>query len=110
MYEQVCNGLSGDVLEIGSGTGTFSEKIIHNSSPNSHIVFTDISTHYIKELEDRFLKMNYTDHGTKNISVYKLDLNCKEDYELIGYGKFDSIIAINVLEHVKDDEFALQQL
>ena len=28
----------------------------------------------------------------------------------MGYEKFDSIIAINVFEHVKDDEFGMSEL
>ncbi|MDQ6863530.1 MAG: class I SAM-dependent methyltransferase [Thermoproteota archaeon] len=105
----MCTGLKGDILEIGSGMGTFSEKIISRSSPHSRITLTDVSLSYVKKLEEWFLNMAYND-SCKNIKVCKLDLNCEEDYDLIGYRKFDSIIAINVLEHVENDEFALQQL
>jgi ubiquinone/menaquinone biosynthesis C-methylase UbiE len=104
IYEQVLPGLKGDVLEVGSGIGTFSEKIIRDL-PNSNIIVTDVSSHYVKQLEQKFCNSS-----NNNVSSYKLDLNCKEDYEKIGYEKFDSIMAINVLEHVEHDEFALQQL
>jgi SAM-dependent methyltransferase len=120
IYEQICPGLKGDVLEIGSGIGTFSEKIIYDLSSKSSITLSDISSYYVNKLEERFLPINNknnhnmksnSDHiYSKNISVCKLDLNSKEDYERIGYEKFDSVIAINVLEHVEDDEFAFQQL
>jgi predicted SAM-dependent methyltransferase len=39
-----------------------------------------------------------------------LDLDRGEDYGKIGYGMFSFIIALNVLEHIKDDQFALQEL
>jgi 2-polyprenyl-3-methyl-5-hydroxy-6-metoxy-1,4-benzoquinol methylase len=107
MYNEILPGLKGDILEVGSGIGTFSEKIIRDL-PLSHITLTDISLPYVKKLEERFSKSN--NNNTNNISTYKLDLNCKADYEKIGYERFDSIIAINVLEHVEDDIFALQQL
>ncbi len=107
MYNEILPGLKGDVLEVGSGIGTFSQKIIRDL-PLSHITLTDISLPYVKKLEERFSKSN--NNNTNNISTYKLDLNCKADYEKIGYERFDSIIAINVLEHVEDDIFALQQL
>ncbi len=110
IFEQVCSELEGDILEVGSGIGTFSEEIIRNSPPNSHITLTDVSTPYIKKLEERFLRIASKKFAFNNISVCKLDLNCEEDYESIGYGKFDSIIAINVLEHVENDDFALQRL
>ena len=115
IFEHIRPCLNGDILEIGSGIGTFSEKIIRNLSANSSITLTDVSLKYVRELEERFLTFanktasNMNDHSSP-ISVYKLDLNSKEDYELIGYERFDSIIAINVLEHVENDEFALQQL
>lgn len=107
IFEKVCIGLKGNILEIGSGIGTFSEKIVRNSPANSHITLTDVSSSYVKKLEDRFLRMA---PDNKNIHVFKLDLESKKDYQLIGYDKYDSIIAINVLEHIKDDEFALNNL
>jgi SAM-dependent methyltransferase len=103
MYEQILPGLQGNVLEIGSGIGTFSEKIIYNLPPSSHVMFTDISLHYIEQLQNRFSNNN-------NVSICKLDLNSRTDYESIGFEKFDSIVAINIIEHIIDDEFVLQQL
>jgi SAM-dependent methyltransferase len=107
IYKEILPGLKGDILEVGSGIGTFSQKILRDVQ-HSHITLTDISLPYIKKLEERFSKSN--SNNANNISTYKLDLNCKADYEEIGYEKFDSIIAINVLEHVEDDIFALQEL
>ena len=56
----------------------------------------------VKNLEKKFV--------SESINIFKLDLNNKEDFKKIGYEKFDSIIAINVLEHVEDDNFALSEL
>jgi SAM-dependent methyltransferase len=102
MYGEIKPVLHGDVLEVGSGIGTFSEKIIRDL-PSSNVTLTDASLTYVRALEERFSNDN-------NIFTYKLDLNCKRDYEGIGYEKFDSILAINVLEHIKNDEFALEEL
>jgi SAM-dependent methyltransferase len=102
MYGEIKPVLHGDVLEVGSGIGTFSEKIIRDL-PSSNVTLTDASLTYVRALEERFSNDN-------NIFSYKLDLNCKRDYERIGYEKFDSILAINVLEHIKNDEFALEEL
>jgi SAM-dependent methyltransferase len=109
IYDEILPGLKGDILEVGSGIGTFSEKIIRDF-PLSHITLTDISLAYVKRLEKRFSKSNNNNDDNNNISICKLDLNCKEDYDKIGYERFDSIIAINVLEHVENDIYALQQL
>jgi 2-polyprenyl-3-methyl-5-hydroxy-6-metoxy-1,4-benzoquinol methylase len=99
--QETFSELKGDILEIGSGLGTYSQQIINNF-PNSKITLTDISPKYVKNLENTF--------SSKLIDVFKLDLNNKNDFKKIGYEKFDSIIAINVLEHVKDDLFALSEL
>jgi 2-polyprenyl-3-methyl-5-hydroxy-6-metoxy-1,4-benzoquinol methylase len=101
VFDETASELKGDILEIGSGLGTYSKRIIENH-PHSKIVLSDISEHYVKNLEKKFL--------SKNVSIHKLDLNKKEDFSNIGYEKFDSIIAINVLEHVEDDLLALNEL
>jgi 2-polyprenyl-3-methyl-5-hydroxy-6-metoxy-1,4-benzoquinol methylase len=106
LYNEVSAGLKGDVLEIGSGIGTYSEKIINDKSRASHVMLTDIAPSYIEALTKKF----FSNNNNNNVSVSKLDLNRKEDYEKIGYGKFDSILGLNVLEHVENDEFALRQL
>lgn len=101
LYQEIISGLKGDILEVGSGIGTFSEKMIHDF-PDSKITLTDISDSYVNKLQKKF--------SNDRISVCKLDLNQKSHYENIGYEKFNSIIAINVLEHVQNDEYALSQL
>ena len=93
--------LHGDILEIGSGLGTYSRHLIE-TFPNSQIHLTDISSNYVNSLKSNFL--------SKNTHVSKLDLNNLEDCNEIGYDKFDSIIGINVLEHIKDDGMALSQM
>ena len=102
MYQEILPSLHGDILEIGSGIGTFSEKLIKDF-PHSSLTFTDISPTYIELLKKKF-------SSNKNMSIYGLDLNERLDYERIGYNKFDSILAVNVLEHVENDEFAFAQL
>ena len=101
MYEEILPALKGDILEVGSGQGLFSKWIIRDF-PESLITLSEISSSYLKKLHSEF--------DTKNVSICKLDLNNKEDFEKIGYEKFNSIFALNVLEHIKNDEFALEQL
>jgi ubiquinone/menaquinone biosynthesis C-methylase UbiE len=106
MFRQISKGLretNGNILEVGSGLGTFSDKIIQCNSPESKITLTDISDKYLRRLKEK-----YSAH--KNVTVCRLDLNNGEDYGKIGYGMFNFIIALNVLEHIKDDQFALQEL
>jgi 2-polyprenyl-3-methyl-5-hydroxy-6-metoxy-1,4-benzoquinol methylase len=102
IYGEILPVLQGDVLEVGSGLGVLSEKII-SDLPCAKITLTDASLNYVRLLQEKFSNAN-------NISIHGLDLNCKTDYERTGYEKFDSIVAINVLEHIENDEFALQEL
>ena len=101
VIEETFSELKGDILEIGSGLGTYSKQII-DKFPNSKITLTDISPSYVKNLQKNF--------ASDSINIFKLNLNNKDDFKKIGYEKFDSIIAINVLEHVEDDAYALTYL
>jgi ubiquinone/menaquinone biosynthesis C-methylase UbiE len=106
MYGHIKAGLKdkmGNILEVGSGLGTISEKIIRDMGPSAHITLTDVSVTYVQSL-----KIKYS--SFKNVSVSRMDLNIKEDYSKIGYEKYDIIVAINVLEHVRDDLLALHEI
>jgi 2-polyprenyl-3-methyl-5-hydroxy-6-metoxy-1,4-benzoquinol methylase len=106
MYKRIKTGLRekmGNILEVGSGLGTISEKLIRDMGPSSHITLTDISVRYVQLLSIKYSSF-------KNVSVSRMDLNSGEDYSKIGYEKYDSIIAINVLEHVRDDQLALREI
>ena len=102
IYEKVIGRVCGSILELGSGLGVFSEKIVHDMS-TSEIILTDKSLSYLNNLEKKF-------SNRTNVTVNKLDLECITDYQQIGYNKFDTIVAINVLEHVKNDALVFEQL
>lgn len=101
VFDEISPALKGDILEVGSGLGTFSKHIIQRF-PDSSITLSDVSDTYVKNLKEKF--------GSDKVDAYKLDLNNSEDFKNISHKKFDSIIAINVLEHVEDDKLALNQL
>jgi len=99
LYSQFKPFIEGNILEISSGVGTYSKKILKDF-PSNKITLTEISN----TLLDILRKID-----NDKVSVFKLDLNELEDYKKIGYEKFDTIICANVLEHVKKDEFSLNQ-
>ena len=71
MFRQINKGLretNGNVLEVGSGLGTFSDKIIQCKSLESKIILTDISDKYLRRLKEK-----YSSH--KNVTVCRLDLD-----------------------------------
>ena len=104
MYAQVKPHLKGDILEIGSGIGTYSEKIIRNF-PEGRITLSEIDPSYRRILASKF------EGGDKRIRVTALDLQSAAHFQDDNIaGKFDSCFALNVLEHVKDDTMALKNI
>lgn len=83
-------------LEIGAGTGNISEQFIDIKE----LVLTDNDEMLVKYLKDKF-KPN------KNVQVRVLDI-AKRNIETDR--KFSTIYAINVLEHIENDESALSNI
>jgi len=92
MYSQIAAGVSGDVLEIGSGIGNISRLIRPNAS---RLVVTDTEPHYLDALSTIFA-------GDAAVAVAAYDLDGPPPSE-IATRLFDAIVAVNVLEHIEDD-------
>lgn len=101
MYGEIKSYVRGDILEVGSGLGTFSSKLIKDFA-GSKIYLSDINAGYLARLQD-FGK-------EAQVAVVKLDLNKEKDFAALGGVKFDTIICLNVLEHIQDDELALREM
>lgn len=95
MYTVIAPYLNGDILEIGSGIGNISRYFI---SHNKQITLSDIRNKYCGFLSDHFQK-----------PAYNIDL-VHERFDTIykdHIGNYDSLFALNVIEHIKDDSLAL---
>jgi len=87
--------LSGDILEIGCGIGNFTEIL----SNYGNIWAIDINKNYVKQL------------GKELGKKVKVGFGDIEKGEYFFKSKtFDTIVCINVLEHIKDDGKALQNI
>ncbi|MBP7866028.1 MAG: glycosyltransferase [Acidobacteria bacterium] len=96
MYRQIHAHVGERVLETGSGIGNLTTFFTGRRS----LVATDIDPAYLEILENRF--------GTRrNVTVRKLDIAAPEDFEPLR-GQVDTVICLNVLEHVDDDLRALR--
>lgn len=86
--------LKGDILEIGCGIGNFSKLL----NEYGNVTATDIDKKYIDDLKKE----------TSGISYGLGDIE-KGRY-FFGGKRFDSIVCLNVVEHIKNDQKALENL
>jgi len=100
MYQTISKNLSGRVLEVGSGIGNISEFFLRE---NRSICLSDVRDNYCDYLRQQF-------EGKKTLEgIFKLDLvHPNFDKEYAEYiGTFDSLFALNVIEHIEDDRLAI---
>jgi len=96
IYESIKPYLGNVILEIGAGIGNISKLL--KSSNNQLLIITDFDDEFIKILEDEY-------NSDEKIKIHKLDISI--DAKLDNYKNIDTIVCINVLEHIKDDVKAL---
>ena len=86
------------VLEIGAGLGNLTSKFL----PRLSYTASDIDPLHLEYLRSRYA-------GNRRVNVRYLDLQNAADFDPVA-GQFDTAIALNVVEHVKDDVLALQNI
>ncbi|HEY4479404.1 MAG TPA: class I SAM-dependent methyltransferase [Candidatus Paceibacterota bacterium] len=101
MYAQIKPYLRGDILEIGSGIGTYSKKTIRDFS-QSRICLSELDPVYCKKLSEQ-------NFGNSRIEIRSLNLEQETDFLPISQ-KFDCAFALNVIEHVNEHELALKNV
>lgn len=85
----------GDILEIGSGIGNFTLKL----SKLGHVWASDINPDYLRILNK--IRKHNIHSGKCNIETGSYYFDTK---------KFDSIVCLNVLEHIENDSKALKNM
>ena len=100
MYNTIKPYCSGKILEIGSGIGNISKYFLDD---NQNITLSDIRQNYVD-----ILKKQFQDQSSLNdvmlVDIVDPDFDTKYAQHL---GTFDSIYALNIVEHVKDDKLAI---
>jgi len=87
------------VLEIGAGIGNLTRALIPRRKA---YVATDIDQEHLARLITRF-------HHRPNLQVRFCDLSRAADFEPLR-GQMDSVVCLNVLEHVEDDLAGLRNI
>ena len=97
MFERLRRWIGRSVLEIGSGIGNLSAFLVDRE----RLVLTDTREEYLSRLRQRFA-------DRPNVSVARLYL--PDDDRAVAGQRFDTVICLNVLEHVDDDLSALHAI
>ena len=97
MFETIRPYCRGSILEIGSGIGNISRFFIQNGYS---ITLSDTDEDYIDQLKKTF----------KETNVHPIDLvhgDFQEKYARL-FQTYDTVIFLNVLEHIDNDEQAIE--
>lgn len=100
MYRTTSQNLKGKILEIGSGIGNISAFYLNE---HRRIYLSDIRDNYCE-----YLRQHFSDQPTLE-GVLNLDLT-HPDFDTVyasHLGSFDGVFALNVVEHIKDDDLAI---
>jgi glycosyltransferase involved in cell wall biosynthesis len=86
------------VLELGAGIGNLSGTLL----PRDHYTVSDINPHYLRYLR------NFSE-GKPYMDVCRVNLGCAEDFQPLA-AEYDTVLAINLLEHMPDEQDALRNI
>ena len=98
LWDKVRPYVGDRVLEVGSGTGNMTCYL----SSSQMVVATDVDPKYLSTLRSMFA-------DDSRVRVCEFDLGAASTPDGIGSG-FDTVICLNVLEHVEDDVEALRRI
>lgn len=100
MFETILPFSKGRILEIGSGLGNISTYFLENEN---EILLTDLRTEYCTLLQDKFSsKPNLLGVDQLNLIHPDFDKVYKDHLE-----NYDTVFALNVIEHIEDDNLAI---
>lgn len=99
IYENLRPFLGQRVLDIGSGVGTFINYFLHSAEL---VIGTDIFQNQVN-----IMKENFKQNKNVKIELFSLNEDCVDKFKQYD---INTITCINVLEHIKDDKLALQNM
>lgn len=96
IYEKIAPFLGEDVLEVGCGIGNLTRFLLSHSN----VGISDMNEEYLRIAEEKF-------GGHPNLKeAFLWDIRQKPSANLST--PFDTIVCLNVLEHIEDDETVLR--
>ena len=98
MYETIEPFLGDRIIEIGSGIGNISRQM----PVRDRLTLSDYSLSHRERLRESF-------RGVDNVDVVEIDLTVDDCFRSLE-GQYDSVVCLNVLEHIEDDRSALRRM
>lgn len=98
LHERFEHFLGNRILEVGSGVGNQTRFFV---DARERVVASDVEPHYVRELFGRF-----GERGNVRIASYRFPLDQKDRDDLRDE-RLDTIVCMNVLEHIEDDAATL---
>jgi glycosyltransferase involved in cell wall biosynthesis/phospholipid N-methyltransferase len=98
MADAISSHVGAQVLEIGAGIGNITTWLL----PRDFYLATDVNPHFLAYLENLAL-------GRPYLKIARLDLQDEAGF-VPWRGKFDTVVCLNVLEHVRDPLLALRNM
>jgi len=100
MYDTIKPYCKGKTLEIGSGIGNISTFFLNDGF---EMVLTDIRQNYFEKLNQNFSEYpNFLGSEIMNLTDAEFDMKFQDHLE-----QYDTVFALNVVEHIKDDTLAV---
>jgi 2-polyprenyl-3-methyl-5-hydroxy-6-metoxy-1,4-benzoquinol methylase len=101
MFGELAPFCKGHILEIGSGIGNISSLLLERFD---EISLSDLRKNYCDILQEKFSRNEHLKY------ICQMDLGEREIEKKIPewQNKFDTILASNVIEHIKDDHQAIR--
>jgi SAM-dependent methyltransferase len=98
VYNSFKDQLRGRILEIGVGLGIYTAKLLRHGP----VIATDLDAECLDAVRERFF-------GNR-LTCMQLDLEKSRDFAPFAKRQCDTIVCLNVLEHVPDDAGAIRNL
>jgi len=98
LHDRFDAALGKRVLEVGSGVGNQTRFFVDRE----RVVASDVEAHYVRELKAKF-----GDRSNVKIASYRFPLADVDRAELLAE-ELDTIVCLNVLEHIEDDAATLR--
>jgi SAM-dependent methyltransferase len=101
MFERIEGDCRGSILEIGSGIGNISAFLLERFTD---VTLSDIQPEYCRRLKRTFGERRSLQH------IFSIDLAAADFEGAYGQlmGRFDTVIALNVVEHIDDHVLAIR--